>query len=112
MQTIQKEAWLLYSAEAMYDLVHDVAAYQTFVPFCRHSELLESGPMHQVGALTFAFKGIEQRIVTRNTLAPGESIAVDLVSGPFEHLTGFWRFSSIEGGCHVTLDFSYELSAQ
>ena len=110
MQTIQKESWVLHSAQKMYALVHDVTQYKTFVPYCVHSELIESEPLYQVGALTFAFKGVEQRVVTRNTLAPNESIAVDLVSGPFKHLTGFWRFADIEGGCHITLDFSFELS--
>ncbi len=33
---------------------------------------------------------------------------MELVEGPFKHLTGFWKFQPLDGGCHVSLDMRFE----
>ena len=42
-----------------------------------------------------------------------ENIEMRLIEGPFKHLHGFWRFTSIgDKGCKVTLDLEYEFSSK
>ena len=99
-------------ATSMYDLVHDVALYHELCLIVSPVRL-ETDEHHQIGALTFGFKGIEQRVVTRNILEAPHAIQVTLHSGPFDHLAGHWYFEALEGGgCHIKLDFAFQLSSQ
>lgn len=41
---IQRSALLPYPAQALYDLVNDVARYPEFLPWCSSTEILESSP--------------------------------------------------------------------
>lgn len=90
---IQRSALLPYPAQALYDLVNDVASYPQFLPWCSSAEVLESSETHMRASLNIAKGGLSQRFVTRNTLVPGQSIEMNLEEGPFNQLHGVWVFS-------------------
>ena len=87
---IQRSALLPYPAQALYDLVNDVASYPQFLPWCSSAEILESTEVLMRASLGVAKGGLSQHFVTRNTLVPGRSIEMNLEEGPFTKLHGLW----------------------
>ena len=108
---IQRSALLPYPAQALYDLVNDVARYPEFLPWCSNAEVMESTPQQMRAALTVAKGGVSQRFVTDNALMPGERIEMRLLEGPFSQLHGVWEFKALnERACKISLDLTFDYS--
>ncbi|BCD84878.1 ribosome association toxin RatA [Pseudomonas solani] len=106
---IQRSALLPYPAQALYDLVNDVARYPEFLPWCSSSEVLEVSETEMVASLGVAKGGLSQRFVTRNRLVPGQVIEMNLEEGPFSELHGVWNFKALgEKACKISLDLSFD----
>ncbi len=114
MPRIHRQALVPYSAEAMFDLVNDVASYPQFLRWCQATRVLSSDAQHMRAEMRVGVGGANQRIVTDNTLARPRSIALKLVSGPLRSLEGLWQFSPLESGepgCKVRLDVAFTMQA-
>ena len=62
-------------------------------------------------SVEIAHSGIHKTFTTLNRRQCGKMIEMQLIDGPFKHLHGYWRFSSLgEQGCKVSLDLEYEFS--
>jgi ribosome-associated toxin RatA of RatAB toxin-antitoxin module len=106
---IQRSALLPYPAQALYDLVNDVARYPEFLPWCSAAEVLESSPEQMRARVGVAKGGLSQHFVTRNTLVCGHSIEMNLEEGPFTQLHGIWVFKPLtEKACKISLDLSFD----
>jgi ribosome-associated toxin RatA of RatAB toxin-antitoxin module len=106
---IQRSALLPYPAQALYDLVNDVARYSEFLPWCSSAQVLEVSEHAMRASLAIAKGGLSQHFVTQNTLVPGQSIVMDLVEGPFNQLHGVWTFKALgEKACKISLDLSFD----
>ena len=106
---IQRSALLPYPAQALYDLVNDVARYPEFLPWCSSAEILESIEVLMRASLGVAKGGLSQHFVTRNTLVPGQSIEMNLEEGPFTKLHGLWVFKPLgEKACKISLDMTFD----
>ncbi|MDH1443145.1 type II toxin-antitoxin system RatA family toxin [Pseudomonas sp. GD03721] len=106
---IQRSALLPYPAQALYDLVNDVASYPQFLPWCSASEILEASETHMLASLEVAKGGIGQRFVTRNVLLPGQRIEMNLQEGPFSSLNGVWEFKALgDKACKISLDLTFD----
>lgn len=106
---IQRSALLPYPAQALYDLVNDVASYPQFLPWCSASEILEASETHMLASLEVAKGGIGQRFVTRNVLLPGQRIEMNLQEGPFTSLNGIWEFKALgDKACKISLDLTFD----
>lgn len=106
---IQRSALLPYPAQALYDLVNDVACYPQFLPWCSASEILEASETHMLASLEVAKGGIGQRFVTRNVLLPGQRIEMNLQEGPFSSLNGVWEFKALgDKACKISLDLTFD----
>jgi ribosome-associated toxin RatA of RatAB toxin-antitoxin module len=106
---IQRSALLPYPAQALFDLVNDVASYPQFLPWCRSSEVLEVSEMHMLASLEVAKGSIGQRFVTRNVLTPGQRIEMNLQEGPFTSLNGVWEFKALgDKACKISLDLTFD----
>ncbi len=106
---IQRSALLPYPAQALYDLVNDVAGYPKFLPWCSASEVLESSEREMRATLTVAKGGISQQFTTHNLLVPNTSIEMRLVEGPFSQLHGLWEFKALgEKACKISLDLTFD----
>ncbi len=111
MAKVTKTALVPYSAGKMYALVNDVAAYPTFLPWCRASEVLSETDTEMCARIELALSGIHQWFTTCNELVPGERIDIRLSEGPFKRLHGDWQFQALrEDACKVVLDLEYEFS--
>jgi ribosome-associated toxin RatA of RatAB toxin-antitoxin module len=106
---IQRSALLPYPAQALYDLVNDVASYPQFLPWCAASEVLESCESKMRATLTVAKGGVSQQFTTCNQLVPGKSIEMRLESGPFSQLHGLWEFKALgDKACKISLDLTFD----
>ena len=57
MPSVHKSVLLLYSAEQMYTLVHDVEFYPAFLPWCSEAIVHERSLHHVVATLGIQFRG-------------------------------------------------------
>ncbi len=106
---IHRSALLPYPAQALFDLVNDVASYPVFLPWCSASEILEVSEVQMRARLTVAKGGLSQRFVTCNNLVPGEAILLNLEEGPFTQLQGRWEFKALgDRACKISLDLTFD----
>ena len=112
MTTISRHSLVMYTPEQMYDLVNDIEAYPSFLPWCRSSKILSQSDDEMSASLDLAKGGLHHQFSTRNKLVPGKSIDISLIEGPFQHLEGHWKFVMIgdNQGCRMQLDMDFEFS--
>jgi len=95
----------------MFDLVNDVDAYPRRFTWCAGARVLEREGDALTARLELRIGGLTQAFTTRNTLSPPQRIAIELVEGPFRHLSGAWEFAALgTDGCKVTLALDFEYS--
>lgn len=112
MPQVNRSALVMYSAEQMYRLVNDVAAYPEFLPGCVGATIKQQTGDQMVAEVAVAKAGIRNSFTTENTLEDGRSISMTLVDGPFKALAGIWRFTALdEQACKVELDLQFEFSS-
>lgn len=110
MRKVSRSALVPYSAEQMYVLVEDVESYPDFLPWCggavlhwRDGDLLE-------GSVEMRVAGLRRSFRTQNRMREYEAIDMELVDGPFSHLSGGWHFKALDQlGCKVSLEVEFEV---
>lgn len=121
MRKVEKSVAVWYSAQEMYELVIDAESYPQFLPWCNSAEILERHPDGLLAVLGLSIGGIQQKFTTRTKHVPGESVAIDLVEGPFSALHCLWRFAPLSGmsvsvdvpkACKIHFEASYEFSSK
>lgn len=111
MKIIKREALLPYSAQQMFDLVDDIEKYPEFLPNCAGAKELERSEDAVIASLAVSKGGFEKEFTTRNLNTPYKSIEMELIEGPFKHLSGYWTFSRLdEHACKVELVVSFEFT--
>jgi len=113
MRKVSRCALVPYSAAQMYVLVEDVESYPDFLPWCsaavlhwREGDLLE-------GSVEMHVAGLRRSFRTRNVMRAHEAIDMELVEGPFTHLSGGWHFKPLDQlGCKVSLAVEFEVKSR
>jgi ribosome-associated toxin RatA of RatAB toxin-antitoxin module len=113
MPSIKRNALVAFSASQMYDLVNDVEKYQSFLPGCVKSEVLESSENYMLASLVLSKAGVKQTLTTSNTLIKDTAIEMDLSDGPFKSLSGGWRFTPLsDEACKIELNLHFVFSSK
>ena len=100
-----------YSCRQMYVLVSDISSYDQFIPWCSESVIEEvRSDTSVLATLKIQHKGISAAFTTLNENIPEEQVIMKLVSGPFEHLKGEWKFIALGEGCKVSFCLDYRFS--
>jgi len=111
MEHICRSALVHFTAQQMFDLVDDIESYQTFVPYCESSKVIERNTSQVIGQLKVAKSGVAKSFTTKNFLDAPNAIQMELVDGPFSHLSGVWTFTALsEQACKIELDLIFEFS--
>lgn len=111
MPRIQRSALVPYAAEAMFELVDDVAAYPEFLPWCVEAHELERSAERVKARLVLARGGLRHSVTTENQRHYPERLDLHLLDGPFSRFDGVWRFQRLdEGASKVMLDLDFEYS--
>lgn len=113
MQLVEKKVLVAHTPAQMFALVERVEHYPRFLPWCAKAEEHSREGDQQVASLHIDYLKIRQHFTTRNTLRDGESILMELVEGPFQHLQGLWQFTPLgDVGCKVEFSLRYEFSSK
>ena len=113
MHKVSRSALVPYTAAQMYTLVKDVEAYPSFLPWCNDAEVHIREPDFLEASLELHRHGISRRFRTRNPLRENEALGIELVGGPFRHLSGGWLFESLgDEGSKVSLDIAFEFESR
>jgi len=108
---IRRSSILPYTAKQMFVLVDDIEKYSDFLPWCSNSKILKREGNQVEASLELSWSGISKTFTTKNTLTPHNTIDINLVSGPFKHLEGIWKFTELgDDGCKVELELDFELA--
>jgi ribosome-associated toxin RatA of RatAB toxin-antitoxin module len=111
MQKISRSALINFSAEQMYQLVNDIEKYHQFVPYCQSSKILCRSETEVTAELLVSKSGLAKSFTTKNRLNFPRSIEMELVDGPFSHLSGGWKFIALSKmASKIELDLSFEFS--
>ena len=112
MKRIARSAIVECSAEAFYQVVEEIEAYPSFLPWCAAAQVRERQPGRTVATLTLATKGIRQSFTTENMNQPGRSIEMRLLEGPLRKFLAAWRFTPLEPqAAKVEFTLEYEFSS-
>ena len=117
MPTHSETRTLPYSAQQMYDLVADVAAYPQFLPWCAAARVRSTTPIetaHGEGVemladLVISFKVFRERFGSRVGLYPEtKHIDTEYLDGPFKYMKSTWDFADVDGGVEVKFFVDFE----
>ena len=97
MPTHNETKILRHSAQQMYDLVADVAAYPEFLPWCAAARIKSVTPdgVSQImeADLVISFKVFRERFGSRVILHSNQLfIDTEYLDGPFKHMKSTWKF--------------------
>lgn len=109
MRKVSRSALVPYTAAQMFALIKDVEAYPSFLPWCTYAEVHVREADYIEASLELHKRGISRRFRTRNALQENVSLGIELVGGPFRHLSGGWQFQPLgDAGSKVSLDLEFE----
>lgn len=109
--SIERSALVWHSADRMYNIVNDIAAYPEFLPWCSDAEVHETNAEEVLASLEIAKGAVRHRFTTRNRLTEASEIRITLVDGPFSRLEGVWRFIPLAvDACKVVLTLDFEFA--
>jgi ribosome-associated toxin RatA of RatAB toxin-antitoxin module len=112
MTSVKKSRTVVYSCEQMFQLVNDVAQYQSFLPYCTQSSVHHRDEDEVQATMVIGAAGMSKSFTTRNRLQLNKMIEIRLVDGPFSHLEGFWRFDEVDTGCLISFDLEFEFAGR
>ncbi|MFT5162635.1 MAG: ribosome-associated toxin RatA of RatAB toxin-antitoxin module, partial [Alteromonadaceae bacterium] len=113
MPQINRNALVMHSAKAIFDLVNDIEKYPAFLPNCSSAAIINASS-DQITASVEIKKGpVCKTFTTKNTLSNENKIVMELVNGPFKQLHGHWLFTRLDdNACKVELTLQYEFSSK
>ena len=96
----------------MFELVNNIDDYSQFLNWCDSSSILNQSDDQITASVEINKGGIKQTFSTLNTLTPYQSIAMELVEGPFDELSGEWRFEPLgENAAKIHLDLQFKFKS-
>jgi ribosome-associated toxin RatA of RatAB toxin-antitoxin module len=112
MHHISKSAIVPYTPQQMFELVNNIDDYSQFLNWCDSSSILNQSDDQITASVEINKGGIKQTFSTLNTLTPYQSIAMELVDGPFDELSGEWRFEPLgENAAKIHLDLQFKFKS-
>ena len=95
----------------MFELVNNINDYSQFLNWCDSSSILNESDNQITASVQINKSGFNQTFTTINTLTPYQSIQMQLLDGPFDELTGEWRFEPLGDNAskiYLNLEFSFK----
>ncbi len=111
------ERILPYRPDQLFELVGDVRAYPSFIPWISSirtgTERREDGVDVLDAEASVGFSVIKERFSTRVRRNPTDlKIEVKLLSGPFRQLLNHWSFESHLVGTKIVFDIDFEFKSK
>ncbi len=113
MVQVDRSVLVGYTAQQMFSLVDRVEEYPEFLPWCTGASVSQHNEKITLATIRLNYRYFKQSFTTENTKHAPHSIEVRLISGPFRHLEGSWRFIQLgEVGCKIEFRLRYEFSSK
>lgn len=101
-----------YTADQICDLVSDIAAYPSFIPWIKSlsskTHTTDGAVQRCVAEVVVGYKLMRERFSTAVAIDRANTrVTADLVKGPFRHLSAVWQITPQADGCSI--DFLIEL---
>jgi len=108
MHHISKSAIVPFSPQQMYELVNNINDYPLFLNWCEDATILNQSDDQITASVKINKGGLKQTFITENSLKPFRLIEIQLLDGPFEQLSGEWRFEPLgENAAKIFLDLKF-----
>ena len=95
MVSFIKNKILNHPVKKIYNKVADVKKYPDFLPWCNEIIIKEKTKKYIITEVKVGFKNINETYICKVLLYPQKRIALEYISGPFEHLEIDWKFKKI-----------------
>ena len=95
MRDVKRNALVTYTPAQMFALVEAFERYPEFLPWVSAATLISREGNQLVGRLEMERLGVKEHFTTQNTLNAPYEMHMQLVDGPFKHLSGYWKFTEI-----------------
>jgi len=113
MHHISKSAIVPFSPQQMYELVNNINDYPQFLNWCEGASILNQSDDQITASVQINKGGLKQNFSTLNTLKPFRLIEMQLLEGPFEQLSGEWRFEPLgDNAAKVFLDLKFKFKSK
>ena len=116
MIDVKKSHQVGYPIEKVFHVVKDVAQYQTFIPWCLKSIILEEAPSHEnefYADLTVGAGPFQETYRSYVMCSPFYSIQVRCSEKPLKHLETMWTFKEIsKNKTEVMFEIKLSLSSK
>lgn len=111
MAIVNRHALMPYSAQTMFDIVNDVAAYPEFLPWCGDTKITSETDQSMQASVLMKKGKLNHWFSTTNSMVRSEKIEMTLIDGPFKSLDGVWEFTAFdETTSKVKLVLNFEFS--
>jgi len=96
--------------DKVFGVLNDVEEYQSFIPFCIDSRIIEQNNNEIKASLILSFMGSSSEFISRNKYESNEYIEMNMAEGPFSYFKGTWFFESIsDEETKLTFKMSYTI---
>ena len=97
--------------DEVFNVLNDVEDYQSFIPFCSESKIIEQKETVIKASLVLSFLNTSTQFISENEFKENEFINMEFVQGPFRSFHAKWLFDSIsENKTDLTFKMSYSIS--
>ena len=97
--------------DEVFNVLNDVEDYQSFIPFCSESKIIEQTETTIKALLELSFLNTSSEFISENKFKKNEFINMEFVKGPFRSFHSKWLFDSIsENETVLTFEMSYSIS--
>lgn len=94
----------------VFDVLNDVEEYQSFIPFCIDSKIIEDNDDEFKASLRLSFMGTSTKFISNNKYKSNEFIEMNLVEGPFSFFKATWIFKQTHNEeTQLTFKMSYTI---
>ena len=109
MSTFKRSFLIHKPVEDVFKTLSDVEEYETFIPYCIESKIIEEQSDYSLVTLNLEFFGIQTSFTTKNVVKLNKSIEMELIDGPFEKFRSNWRLDEVD---KQTTNLSFEMNYQ
>ena len=97
--------------DEVFNVLNDVEDYQSFIPFCSESKIIEQTETVIKALLVLSFLNTSSEFISENRFKKNEFINMEFIKGPFRSSHAKWLFDSIsENKTDLTFKMSYSIS--
>ena len=111
MSTFKRSFLIHKPVNDVFKTLSDVEEYETFIPYCIESKIIEEQSDYSLVTLNLEFFGIETSFTTKNVVKKNKSIEMNLIEGPFQEFKSSWRLEEVnQNTTNLSFEMNYKMT--